>query len=913
MVKQNILHYKILGKLGEGGMGVVYKAEDTKLERTVALKFLSTGGIGEEEKKRFKREAKAAAALNHPNIAHVYAIDEADDQIFIAMEYIEGQSLAELVAGNPGMDVKSGNVGAKHSWQPSESKSADPARNASPLPLDDAINYTIQIADGLQAAHEKGIIHRDVKSANIMVTEKGRIKIMDFGLAKLGDRSMLTQMGSTLGTAAYMSPEQAGGETVDQRSDIWSLGVVLYEMISGQLPFKGGYEQATLYAIMNEEPEPLTALRSGLPIAIDGIIAKALAKDPATRYQHVDELPADLRGLETAALSKSRIQTGNTSAFSPQPARNGKLPWIVTAAVTLIFSSLLWYVLSSGSEQTPNNTNLKRLKLSITPGDWLDGDFAVSPDDNALVFRTSTGSIRQLYYRSLSSEEAVPLPGTEFARGPFFSPDGKWIGFVSEHALWKIKPNGSALTKICEARFSSRACWGDNDQIVFSQTRSEKTWQLLKVSANGGKPAPLGLPEPETNYYATWPQFLPGARALLYEATSLRGMRDNASIMLHNLVTGETRTIIENGAKAQYASTGHIIYAWEGYLWAVPFDIESLTVYGNAVVVAEDIHFSTDDLSYYYAISQKGSLFYAKQAAADNSNLVWVARAGVETIIPAAPRTYWDPRVSPDGRRVAVNVRNEAIDIWVYDLDRGGMSRLTHANGEDETPFWSPDGKWVAYASDRSGQPRSIFKTLADGSGKEELLWSTAPHTHVDAWSPDSKSILLTVVSATNLPDLWMLNLEAETVAKPLLQTAYTERNGRISPDGRWFAYESNESGRLEVYVQAYPELGKKILVSTNGGQQPIWRQDGKELFYRGTDSLMMVGVQPGEILSFTTPKALFRDEYGLKSTNHSGYSVSNDGKRLLMLKGEPMTGITQLEVVINWFDEIKQKAPADN
>jgi len=328
MIGQTISHYKIIEKLGEGGMGVVYKAEDTKLERTVALKFLSLASIGDEEKKRFKREAKAAASLNHPNIATIHAIDEAEDQTFIAMEFIEGKSLQDI-------------VGAQH---------------AVPLPLDDAIDYASQTAAGLQAAHEKGITHRDIKSANIMLTDKGQIKIMDFGLAKLANRSKLTQLGTTLGTAAYMSPEQSRGENTDHRSDIWSLAVVLYEMISGQMPFKGDYEQAVIYSIQNEEPEPLTALRTGVPMALDGIIAKALAKDPATRYQHVDELPADLKGINLSASQTSRIAPATTSVGMDLKSRpsGGGVSWTVTALVALLAaclaSILVWTVMPKPNE-----------------------------------------------------------------------------------------------------------------------------------------------------------------------------------------------------------------------------------------------------------------------------------------------------------------------------------------------------------------------------------------------------------------------------------------------------------------------------------------------------------------------------------------------------------------------------------
>ena len=434
---------------------------------------------------------------------------------------------------------------------------------------------------------------------------------------------------------------------------------------------------------------------------------------------------------------------------------------------------------------------------------------------------------------------------------------------------------------------------------------------MKHVSAQGGQPELLSPSEPETGILASWPKFLPGSRAILYEASTVRGNLDNSSILVRNLETGETRTVIQTGANPFYASTGHIIYALSGNLMAVPFDLESLTVRGNPVTVAEDILFDPDNLAYRYGFSQEGSLFFVKSVQEGGNNLVWVDRNGIETEVPAASHLYWDPRVSPDGRRVAVNARDAGNDIWVYDLSRGSLSRLTHDPGEDETAFWSSNGRWIAFSSSRAGQPRSIYRKLSDGSGEEELLWTGAHHMHVDSWSADGKSIILTDDAPTTLQDLWVLNLEGEPSTQPLLRTPYRESNGRISPDGHWIAYESDESGQWEIYIQAFPGLGKKVLVSTRGGNQAIWSHDGSELFYRGEGSIMAVKVQSGETLSVTPPKPLFRDQYALRTQNHHiSFSVSKDGKQFLMLKGEPQTHITHLEVVNNWFDEVKRKAP---
>jgi serine/threonine-protein kinase len=446
MIGKTILHYKILGKLGEGGMGVVYKAEDTKLERVVALKFLPTNTLtGAEEKKRFKREAKAAAALNHPNICHIYAIDEANDQLFIAMEFIEGKSLAEMVAG---------------------------AYGGVPLPLNDAINYASQIATGLQAAHEKDITHRDIKSANIMVTDKGQVKIMDFGLAKLGNRSMLTKEGRTLGTAAYMSPEQARGEAVDHRTDIGSLGVVLYEMISGQLPFRGGYEQAMMYSICHEDPQPLTALRTGVPLALDGIIAKALAKDPSVRYQHVDELPADLKAAREASKSTSK----HLLAKKWRPPQKKQI-WfwgIATTLIGMLVGVAVWEwlrpVRSTPAAVTRFHVPLPEGQHTAESG--AQAALALSPDGKYLVYVAKDGKDQRLYLRPMDALQAKPIAGTEGASTPFFSPDGQWIGFFADNMLKKVPTTGGPALQITQAPTSEAvgATWNRDDVIVYTLT-----------------------------------------------------------------------------------------------------------------------------------------------------------------------------------------------------------------------------------------------------------------------------------------------------------------------------------------------------------------------------------------------------------------------------------------------------------
>ena len=486
MIGQTISHYKILAKLGEGGMGVVYKAEDTKLKRIVALKFLSIIALGGEEKSRFLREAQAAAALNHPNICTIHAIDEVDGQMFIAMEFIEGQSLREKI-------------------------------EAGPLKIDEAIKFAMQVADGLQAAHEKGISHRDIKSANIMITEKEQVKIMDFGLAKLArGGTMLTKEGMTLGTAAYMSPEQTRGEVVDHRTDIWSLGVVLYEMISGRLPFRGEYEAAMMYSILNEEPEPLIPTwsgRSNVPMDLERVVAKMLAKNPAARYQHVDELPVDLKFIDLTATGTSKISTTKVtrqaekrSAFWPRA-----IPWITTILFAVVAFIAIW-LLQRPSPAPVNRWNITLPEsASIAPiGSAPEGigrpALALSPDGTNLVYVADLGGKTQLYRRAMDQFEVVPILGTEGAYNPFFSPDGQWIGFFAGNELKKVSISGGAPVSLCEVTNPFGASWGDDNRIIFSTFEGRR---LLWTSASGG------IPQVFAEKPSSFPEILPGGKAVL--------------------------------------------------------------------------------------------------------------------------------------------------------------------------------------------------------------------------------------------------------------------------------------------------------------------------------------------------------------------------------------------------------------
>jgi serine/threonine-protein kinase len=871
MTGKAISHYKILEKLGEGGMGVVYKAEDTKLKRIVALKFLPPEfNRDSEAKERFIHEARAAASLSHPNICTIYEVDESENQLFIAMEYIQGKSLKEKV-------------------------------KTQPLKFRELLDIATQIAEGLKDAHAKSMVHRDIKPANIMLTESGQIKIMDFGLAKLTGQTRLTKEGTTLGTVAYMSPEQARGESVDQRTDIWSLGVVLYEMVSGQIPFKGEYEPAIVYSILNDDPEPLTALRTGVPMDLERIVFKLLAKDPAQRYQHIDELPVDLEAIQSKARDTSGIQM-TTSPKRVKEIDSYSISWRVTAFLVFFAIILTWIVMYFWGTQTLSSPYPSaRFKLGLpntAPIRQSSGgsDMALSPDGKRLVYVAYIGFTSQLVLREVNQLEVTPLPETEGAFAPFFSPDGKWIAFNSKSGeLQKLYLDGGKPVSICKTNVPLSGSWAVDDTIFYTRDWRSGLW---KISANGGEPIRVSIPD-STEFDHWSPEVLPGNDAVLFTIwnTSLKDIQ----VGVLSRKTGKWHVLVDGAANAKYTQSGHLLYIQSGTLVAAPFDLRTLEVGYPRVPIIQNVNQSPGTGLANYDITPGGMFIY--QGAGEwvaKRQIVRVNRQGETEPLPITAAAFDGLALSPNNRRLAFSKFEGGMsNIWVYEFENGRISQLTF-EGSNDIPVWSPDGQWLAFRSSRLG-PYSIFRIPVDRNSSEEVLLKRPYDQSATSWSPDGKLLLYSMTHPESGSDIGYLSFDDIENPIPLLKTSANNYSAHFHPSGNWIAYMSNESGHLEVYVNAFPGPGAVSQVSTNGGWSPRWSRDGHELYYLIGDKIMAVDVETEPNFWAGTPKEIFTGDY------EQAYDVALDGRFLMISRGED-DHASDLIVVLNWFEELKEK-----
>jgi serine/threonine protein kinase/Tol biopolymer transport system component len=870
---RTISHYKIIEKLGEGGMGVVYKAEDTKLFRTVALKFLRADSIGSEEPKtRLLLEARAAASLDHPNICTVYDIEEAEGHTFLVMGHVNGVSLSDRIRQRP-------------------------------IPLGEALRIAAQIADGLHAAHESGIVHRDIKSANVFITEKGHVKIMDFGLAHLAAGTRITKTGTIMGTPAYMSPEQVRGADVDHRTDIWSLGIVLYEMITGRFPFRGESPQTIALAIQNEDAEPVTALRSGLPLDLDFIVDKALAKNRAERYQHVDEFRIDLETVSkrnasaTSSNPRSATALRVTHSTTSVPGSTPRLR-VGLAAVTAL--ALLGVTFARFRESRAGTPEVPLRRFSFAPpvavrADWGGRNVAISPNGKHIAI-AAAGKEGKLWLQDLSRGQSTPIEGTEGAETPFWSPDSQYVGYAASNELMKVRVDGGAPTRVCvvkKPRFHGATWSPDGEAIVFASD------ELFEVPASGGVAKPLQLPDGSGDRkYHPW--FLPsqnGARVLLFAGGS-----GTQNLYLYNFQNRQLK-VLGPGSKPTYSASGHLVYQPTEFvyeLWAIPFSLEKLGATGKQFVIGQRALEAT--------VAADGTLVYREPRGSGRGGFTWVDRDGKElkTIELQPVSSLYALQLSPDDRLVAYSGRSSLgveLDVWLYDFIRGRNIRLTTDPGRDLGPVWAPSGEHVAFTSNRSGS-FNIYLRRADGSG-ETMRLTDKGNSFVSDWSRDGRYLLYEETATDPSGDLWFLERDPSNGAwrsKPFISGhSEGERVPRISPDGRFVAYLSNETGREELYVRPFPQGTGRWTVSTSGTFRPAhWRGDGRELYYLSQGALICVPVSTRPGFTMGSPTKLF---------SHSGaYAAASDGQRFLLATPEEEALEPMIRVVQNWFAEFRDR-----
>jgi eukaryotic-like serine/threonine-protein kinase len=861
-----IAHYRITSKLGEGGMGAVYRATDTKLNRDVAIKVLPPAFAEDAARmQRFEREAQVLASLNHPNIAAIYGIEQGA----LVMELVEGADLR------------------------------------GPLPLEDAIPIARQIAVGLEAAHERGIIHRDLKPANIKVTPDGTVKLLDFGLAKATEQSAaasavvsptmsptlslaMTQAGMILGTAAYMSPEQARGKPVDKRADIWAFGVVLYELLTGKMLFGGGETVTdTLASVVKDTPD-LAQLPAGTPPYLLALLERCLRKDVNMRLRDIGEARILLENPPASVALPSEAA----------PRRRATLPWIVAAVLgfTTIVSVAVWLRRPAVDPRT--------YRLSVLPPEKTDLSTtslpALSPDGRYLSFTAEQDGKTQLWVRDLGALESRMLPGTDAAHDAFWAPDSRWLGFFASGKLKKVDIAGGPAVNVCDASNGRGGTWSQNGVIVYTPAGADALW---RVPAGGGTPVPLTrLDEAAGDASHRFPWFLPDGRHYLY--TVRGGDEAKSGIYAGDLESTQRLRIVAAISNVAYAPPGYILFGRERTLMAQPFDAGALRTTGDAFPVAGYVDFAEARIQSRFSVSQTGILAYTSGGARRENRIAWLDRSGKEMGTLGPPLAAQRLRISPDGGTVAVDRFDAAVgtfDLWLHDLARATDSRFTFDSANDRGPVWSPDGSRIAFLTTRNGKA-GIYQKAANGAGKEELIVE-APSGRPSDWSPDGRFLVYSSTTPQTQADIWVLPFDGDRKPYPFLQTRFNERIARFSPDGHWLAYDSDESGRFEVYVQAFPAKEGKWQLSSGGGTRPVWSRNGKELFFLSAENRMIaVDVRSGAKFEHGTPRMLF--EAHLTATTE--FDVAADAQRFLMVRTSGLDFSPPVTVVLNWLAGVK-------
>ncbi len=847
--------YEVVSPLGAGGMGEVWKARDPRLGRDVAIKISA-----QQFTDRFEREARAIAALNHSNICTLFDVGPN----YLVMELIEGPTLADRIQQGP-------------------------------IPPEEALGVAKQIAEALEAAHENGIVHRDLKPANIKIRPDGSVKVLDFGLATAGEAQEVTldsptlmprtQAGMILGTAGYMSPEQARGQAVDKRADIWAFGVVLYEMVTGKRLFDGATVSDSLAAILREEPDLTRA-----PERTRRLLRRCLEKDPKKRLRDIGDAIPLLEDVGPAATTS-----------------RGRLAWTVAALFAVATAASLVFAL--WSRPTAVQKTATRLTIPLPPGQEIISYPAITRDGRTVAYVTQQGTDdSQLYLRDLNSFEARALAGSSGAKQPFFSPDGKWVAFFAQGQLQKAEVTGGAPIRLAEAAYPFGGTWNEDNTIIYAASLESG---LLRIPASGGTPESLTKPDGAAQGYAhVFPQALPGGRSILF---TIWGQTQGGAVL--SLDSGRWEAVLPEAGfavgtfEATGGSTGRILLVDQAAgIRAAPFDAAHPGRTSADTSVLANVYYEVETESLgWLAVSNAGTAVYATGNPAKTS-LAWVDREGKIESLGRDQDVYREASLSPDGVKAVVR---HGLDLWIHDLQRGTRSRLTSGNGSNLLPLWSRDGTRIIFASNRGGD-WDIYAQPADGSRPAEALLKR-PYDQFPLSILADGTLLYVEIHPKTGRDLWILSPDGKT--SPLRVTPFNETQGQFSPgpEGgpRWVAYASDESGRSEIYVQAYPGGGNRIPVSTGGGILPVWSRDGKELFYVTGDAVVAVAMRPDG--SFGAPRRLFDRSNFLFNHRFHSYSVSPDGKRFLMIQRDPGSVPRQLNVILNWSAEPDRPAPAGN
>ena len=880
-------------------MGEVYRARDTRLNRDVALKVLPDVFASDPDRlARFTREAQTLASLNHPNIAQIHGLEDGLAVRALVMELVTGPDLAQRITEGP-------------------------------IPVDEAVAIARQIADAMEAAHEQGIVHRDLKPANIKVRDDGTVKVLDFGLAKAFEGSgptspaaplslsptvaspVMTGIGMVIGTAAYMAPEQAKGKAVDKRADIWAFGVVLYEMLTGRALFEGETVSEVLALVIMRDPD-LTALPSSVPPQVRHVLARCLVRDPKIRLRDIGEARLALSG-------SSLVPAPDVDIPRETPRRTSRPLWPILAgglALALAVTGFaLWRVATAPSDAPVTRFEVRppdkaSLVLVGRPG------LALSPDGLMMAFVASAEGISRLYLRSLADIAARPLPGTEGGSNPVFSPSGTEIAFYAAGRLKKATLDGT-VTTVTEAGGDGDPrgiTWLPDGSLVYA---SLAVGPLLHVPSAGGTPRPITtLDEKKSERTHRWPSALPGGKAVLFTVGTVASPDnyDRSAIEAVELATGQRHVVLTGASSARYVSTGHLLYARESSLYAVPFDVDRLATHGSPVKVLSGLNGDTTTGASHISIAENGTLAYTPGSALAASNrLVWVDRKGVAQPLESPQGLYFDPQLSPDGTRVAVvwqTLTAGSGDIWISDLSRKTFTRLSFS-GNANSPVWSADGRTIYYVYiDPNGAKTTIMRKPADGSRDAESIVVLETRAFLKAVTADGAFAILDYANPSTAgreSDVVKLPLVANAKPERLVSSRFDDYAGVWSPDGRWLAYQSDESGRSEVYVRDVSGAGGRWQVSTTGGEEPRWSPDGREIFYRNETQLMAVSVDTQTTFAAKPPVVLFDGVYNLRSDTGVSYSVHPKADRFLMIRLSDENAPSSMVVVMNWFADLRR------